>query len=893
MFSFPVSSLFSPVSNLFSKSAHQDAIHKPQTKNFDRVNERMSDGVYPLHAAIRLGDVEKAKELLQNKADPSLRDHQNLSAYDYAILSEKKELIDLLFPQEAGKALEQALAKTNHTLSESRKIQAQVVKLEGNLRRLMTEQSAHLPVLNGLHKVLAEGNLSALKLMGPVDLSLNNHCQRVTPLHMAVLSRNEEMVKEVLGRVSSQDCLAKDSFGMTPLHYAAMLGLSSSLDDMLKRVKKEAEFHIDAFDPKQQYSLANLAVVAQQPKVLSVLCQNGANLDCVSANGCSAAHLLAVQVTDKDPLKVTTAQHILACYNLASIAFSLTMPQATWGLLASSLMTSAYLTGCDLRGQAIFWAGEILSTALAAGLQKYPFLKAVVDVWRVAAVCAPCLYAIGRSLRNFKYEGTKALHCAAVNSVIAGSTVFRARDSLSYLAKKVVAIKEGAWLNILPRYETVKAKQLEVQEARLKESQESLLQRQEKLAAKEASLMVEGKDVQYREREIRKKEEEFTTRTKKLEVKERSLTDWEDKLKIKESQQTGKIQELEQNLQQTTERKNALDMRERKISERERSFSQMSWFQRLFYNYYSRPSADQQERHITFGTTYINGNALRDEMSKLVDANQAEYAERWGMTHRVVTDNLLKKQCTVDDKKVDCSVYWNKIAVLKGWLEDTSSPKGKEEWYVIADDDMAVTNMRIDPYKAIDALRRGKDTSVIVAEDVFPYDGNRKTSINTGLLFVRKDDAARKLIESIWESRNSNSNRPTTICPTLGYCGQQQSLHEQEALSRILKNDPSLIGRVISVVPPRDTYEGQELAINTFERSGSFIRKEPGWETECFNYDGLDNGYPKGAWRIGDWLAQTAGVPLWGWFCSDKENGLPPGPIRKDKLVNMISHVKR
>ncbi|MCE5318823.1 MAG: ankyrin repeat domain-containing protein, partial [Parachlamydia sp.] len=265
--------------------------HLAGSKSLPGIDQQMSDGVYPLHAAIRLGDVEMAKELMKQKADPSLRDHQNLSAYDYAILSEKKELMELLFSQEAGKALEQALAKTNHTLSESRKIQSQVVQLEGHLRQLMATHSASLPPLTGLHQVLAEGNVAALKLMESADLSQNNHSHHMTPLHLAVLSRNEEMVKEVLRRVSDKECLAKDSYGMTPMHYAAMYGLAGSLDEMLKRVKKE--FHIDAIDSRQQHSLANLAVVAQQPKALAVLCQHGVNLDFASKSGCSATHLLA------------------------------------------------------------------------------------------------------------------------------------------------------------------------------------------------------------------------------------------------------------------------------------------------------------------------------------------------------------------------------------------------------------------------------------------------------------------------------------------------------------------------------------------------------------------------------------------------------------------------
>lgn len=876
-------------SYLFSKSAHtpdtppatidwSEIIHAhdvskirqyAKTRALDGINTPMSDGVYPLHAAIRLGDVEMAAELLKHQADPLLRDHQKLSAYDYALLSEKRELIELLFPQEAGKALEKAMEKTSHTIVESRHIHEKVVNLEERLRRLMSEHIRNLPSLTGLHKVLADGNLAALKLMGAVDLSQNNHHHGFTPLHLAVLSRNEALVQEILLRISVKDCLAKDSHGLTPLHYAAMYGLANSLDGMLNRVKEDSEFHIDALHPGQGHSLANLAVVAQQPKSLAVLCQHGVDLNFADQEGCSAAHLLAVQVTDKDPLKVSTAQKILACYNLAAIVVGLALPKATWGLMAASLMTSSYLTGNDMRGQALFWAGEILSTAVSTGLQQYPFLKAVVDVWRVASICAPCLYAISRSFQNLNYEGTKALYCATVNGVITGTTLYRARDSLGYLANKVVALKDASWPKQLPWYDTFKQKQLETKEAKLNEREKQL----QKQASEQNELKAKIQDRRQRLHHQESEQRELKTQLEKQASEQNEL---KTKLDDREKQLLNQGSELSK--------------MEKSIKEQERAFSEMSFWQRLFLKKPPEPAKDMPERHITFGTTYLKGNALRDEMSELVNANQGQYAEKWGLTHRVVTDNLLKKQCTVEGERVDCSPYWNKIAVLKGWLESPAAAKGKEEWYVLADDDMAVTNMKIDPFKAIDTLRRGKDTSVIIAEDPIPYDGNKWSSINTGLLFVRKDETARNLINRIWEWRDMPSHSPSTICPTLGYCGQQRSLHEQEALSNILRWDPSLIGRVISVVPPRDTYEGTEIALNTFERSGSFIRKEPGWETDCYDFSG-DFDHLDGMWRPGDWMGQTTGVPVWGWYCSDKLNGLPPAPIRKNKLVRMISQV--
>ena len=333
------------------------------------------------------------------------------------------------------------------------------------------------------------------------------------------------------------------------------------------------------------------------------------------------------------------------------------------------------------------------------------------------------------------------------------------------------------------------------------------------------------------------------------------------------------------------------------------------------------------KRHITFGTTYLPGNKDREEMSALVDANQKEYADRWGLTHRTVKENLLEGQCVVEEpgrqpltykeiqmryppsrqreyheyldglsqskKNVDCSPYWNKIKVLKDWLK---SPAFGEEWYVMADDDMVVTNMGINPYEAIDDLRKRsdgeiRDTSVIVAKDVINYAGYPESSVNTGLLFVRKDEESKKLINAIWAKRNTPAPRATDYCPTLGVCEKQHTLHEQQALSDLIDEKPSLLNSVLTVVNPRDEESSTRgyIALNTFERSGRFIRNEKNWNSEsCFSYDDPEEG----KWRKGDWMGQAAGVPVLGWYCGESRNYAPIRSLRKDKITKMLEQVE-
>ena len=159
-----------------------------------------------------------------------------------------------------------------------------------------------------------------------------------------------------------------------------------------------------------------------------------------------------------------------------------------------------------------------------------------------------------------------------------------------------------------------------------------------------------------------------------------------------------------------------------------------------------------------------------------------------------------------------------------------------EEWYILADDDMPVTNMKVDPYKAIDLLRRSVDTIIIIARDVQLWKNNdEQLSVNTGLLFVRKDASSKKVLKDLWEKRNTATGSNNQNCLTLGTCQNQEVLHEQEAFAQLIQEDRSLLGRVITVVKPRDTYHttlfsSEESALNTFNRAGCFRRQQNHWE---------------------------------------------------------------
>ncbi len=291
----------------------------------------------------------------------------------------------------------------------------------------------------------------------------------------------------------------------------------------------------------------------------------------------------------------------------------------------------------------------------------------------------------------------------------------------------------------------------------------------------------------------------------------------------------------------------------------------------------------QKSYDITIGTTYILKESQNPDTyyGKLTGDNQLAYARHWGLNGRIVTENLLKEKCTLENGTVtDCVPYWNKIELLRDWLRQPADP-GKEQWYVILDHDMVITNMNVNPYEQLQLLRKGHNTSIIVGkcsaqskeEQAFACwkDGDPELSIGTGIMFVRKGEDTKKFFDRVWEKRNDPTGSKNSICSTLGTCQTQEFLHEQEAFARVLAEDRSLLNTVVTTVR-REIYQGKQLALDSGKREGCFILINPrqGESDDFLGFD-YDNVHPETIWKAGDWIGHTPGLPVKALDCETKE----------------------
>ncbi len=296
-------------------------------------------------------------------------------------------------------------------------------------------------------------------------------------------------------------------------------------------------------------------------------------------------------------------------------------------------------------------------------------------------------------------------------------------------------------------------------------------------------------------------------------------------------------------------------------------------------------------RKITIGTAYRNLGGLQEDVVDKVNANHEIYAQTWKLTHEVHDAGIADHACKVHGHVVPCDPEWARIEAIRNWLYNGKPPPdnfwartlnslsgwyapkpradGHEEWIIMIDENMPITNMCIDPREAIDLLRADKDASMIFLHD---SKDSSPTAINDRVIFVRKNNNSRHFFDQLWDQR------------------KKQGGPLQEAFDSIYKEHRYFADQ-IQIIEPRDAKakDRAKISLGTLNR------------TECYQVE-LENGSaslvmfkdpPSDQWQPGDWIGGPAGVPLLGWTCRNKFNGLPDAPLRYDLILKLLDQVQQ
>ena len=220
------------------------------------VNQPDEDGYTPLHLACMLGHIESVKLLLKHGASAA------------------------------------ALSKTGR-LPEN-------LALEGGHNDVV----ALLEQIPETHRFVQSDNIGALKnVLGTVSLNEREPIHGMTPLHIAVIANNQQLVSLLL--TSRVDLFSTDNDGNTALHLAAMHGHVSIFAKLIN-----AESRLINTSNLRSETALHLAVIFSRAKIIEQALSYSeiyVDLTRLDDNGMTAQHIAAA----------TNAVDILSCYQQA------------------------------------------------------------------------------------------------------------------------------------------------------------------------------------------------------------------------------------------------------------------------------------------------------------------------------------------------------------------------------------------------------------------------------------------------------------------------------------------------------------------------------------------------------------------------------------------------
>lgn len=282
------------------------------------------------------------------------------------------------------------------------------------------------------------------------------------------------------------------------------------------------------------------------------------------------------------------------------------------------------------------------------------------------------------------------------------------------------------------------------------------------------------------------------------------------------------------------------------------------------------PIEKSKNPSICLFTSYTSDNRQRLVLSERVSANQQEYSKVRGYKYLEYPENLAVE----GSKKYE--PYWSKIAGLNRILNGQEpSLKEKPDWIVWLDDDAIISNHNIKFEDVIAHYGGNEETYFIVTEDAESYK-NKNIPLNSAVLIVKNNNWSRKFFKKVWEMKDKTI--PGTS-HTYGDCKNQSCLHEQQAISELLRDRPAR-AKHVRIIPQKDQQNG--WGINTFHR----------WPHHDLNRNNLNLAYedpPRVLWHKGDFIGQCTGLSTYGYDQTSRS----PRNLRLECVDQLIAETKQ
>ena len=200
----------------------------------DDLNKKDQGGNTPLHFAAAYGRLEIVKFLLENEADPSLKNNEGKTALQIAdankIYSNSPNVYSKII--EALSPIDKLNEKSNTTLHFFALL-GKIGEVEDLLKNGMDPDMHDAKGNVALHFAVQSNQLEVVKLLLKYKASPNEaNIKEATPLHIATAMGKFEMVELLLKNEANKNLMNLD--GNTPLHLAIAYGHTKIVELLLK-----------------------------------------------------------------------------------------------------------------------------------------------------------------------------------------------------------------------------------------------------------------------------------------------------------------------------------------------------------------------------------------------------------------------------------------------------------------------------------------------------------------------------------------------------------------------------------------------------------------------------------------------------------------------------------
>jgi F-box protein 11 len=269
---------------------HEKLIRSPEHQGEDACKGDIS-GNTPLHLAAQFGKSECVLEILQVRIDlGTLKNNDGLSPSgvarecNFPDIAEQLDSTTRLFTSNMTQT--SSVLNSNANPMVSSKVLDAFLESEPEAAILIDETSTKL------HAAVHSGDEEAVRKLLAVGVPQSIDGRLYTPLHVAVLSQKSSMVKILLEAAASTEVY--DSFGCTPLHYAAAQGSSDMLQLLAGCDPQVLTAEVGAASAAfgHGWNVVHIAASAGYVDVIeTALRMNNSLVHILDASGCSPLHI--------------------------------------------------------------------------------------------------------------------------------------------------------------------------------------------------------------------------------------------------------------------------------------------------------------------------------------------------------------------------------------------------------------------------------------------------------------------------------------------------------------------------------------------------------------------------------------------------------------------------